>query len=75
MSLSSSRVTSVWAYTLAELQPVPQDKLAVLLKLCTGEAAAGKDAGSILQQVVPLTKFLEKAHDKVMNQQLTGFQY
>lgn len=64
MSLSSSRVTSVWAYTLADLQPVPQEKLAVLLKVCTGETA-GKDAGSILQRVVPLTMFLEKAHDKV----------
>lgn len=75
MSLSSSRVTSVWAYTLADLQPVPQDKLAVLLKLCSTEAAPGKDAGSILQRVVPFTTFLEKAHDKVMSQQHTESQH
>lgn len=67
MSLSTSRVTSVWAFTLADLQPVPQDKLAVLLNVCTG-AAASRDAGSILQRLVPLTMFLEKAHDKVSRQ-------
>jgi len=66
MSLNVSRVTSVWAYSLAELQPVPPEKLAVLLQVCSGDHAAGqKDAGSILQQVMPLTMFLEKAHDKV----------
>ncbi len=64
MSLDASRVTSVWAYTLAELQPVPQDKLAVLL-LRTAEGPVSKDAGTILQRVLPLTMFLEKAHDKV----------
>lgn len=65
MSLSAAKVTSVWAYTLAELQPVPQDKLQKLLQVCTAEGAAGKDAGAILQRIMPLTMFLEKAHDKV----------
>lgn len=65
-ALSLPRVTSVWAYTLADLQPVPQEKLAVLLRVCTaGDAAGDRDAGSILQRVVPLTMFLEKAQDKV----------
>lgn len=68
-SLSLSRVTSVWAYTLAELQPVPQDKLSVLLQVCgsPGDAAAGPagDAGTLLQKIMPLTMFLEKARDKV----------
>lgn len=65
MSLSLSRVTSVWAYSLAELQPVPQEKLSVLLQACSSDSTEGKDAGSILQKLLPLTMFLEKAHDKV----------
>jgi hypothetical protein len=73
MSLGASRVTSVWAYTLAELQPVPQEKLAVLLQMCTAEGAAGKDAGAILQRILPLTMFLEKAHDKVCHSYTAHF--
>jgi hypothetical protein len=36
----------------------------VLLQVCTADTP-GKDAGSILQRVVPLTTFLEKSRDKV----------
>lgn len=56
---------------MADLQPMPQEKLAVLLRVCSaGEAAGDKDAGSILQRVVPLTMFLEKAQDKVSEREV-----
>jgi hypothetical protein len=70
MSLSLSRVTSVWAAALAKLQPVPDDKLQVLLRVCVGdrgqETAPGpRDAGAVLQRIMPLTMFLDTSHGKV----------
>lgn len=73
MSLSLSRVTSVWAFSLADLPQVPEEKLQVLLRVClgdsggaaTGGAGAPKDAADVLQRVLPLTVFLEKSQGKV----------
>lgn len=48
MSLSLSRVTQAWGSSLAELEPVPADKLDVLLRVCIGdgfELSKGTDAG------------------------------
>eukprot|EP00878_Enallax_costatus_P012821 GHUV01013388.1.p1 GENE.GHUV01013388.1~~GHUV01013388.1.p1 ORF type:complete len:2087 (+),score=705.77 GHUV01013388.1:215-6475(+) len=64
MSLSLSRVTQAWGSSLAELEPVPEDKLDVLLRICIGdslETTRGTDAGDVLQRALPLSQFLEKA--------------
>lgn len=72
MSLSVSRVTSVWAYSLAELQPVPDEKLRVLLRVCGAEGSQAKDAGDVLQRIMPLTMFLEKSQGKVRQMDVRG---
>ncbi|KAF8068220.1 PI4KA1 [Scenedesmus sp. PABB004] len=69
--LGLSRVTQVWGSSLADLQPVPPDKLDVLLRVCTGDGVEGstaKHAGDVLARALPLARFLEKADGKHADQ-------
>lgn len=55
MSLSLSRVTQAWGSSLADLKPVPEDKLQVLLRVCIGdgyEVVRAKDAGEHSAQIL-----------------------
>lgn len=48
MSLSLSRVTQAWGSSLAVLDPVPEDKLDILLRVCIEDGfnvVRAKDAG------------------------------
>lgn len=49
--MSLSLVTQVWSRALADLEPIPPEKLNVLLQVCVGNAYESnkpKDAGELL---------------------------
>lgn len=46
MSLNLSRVTRVWGQSLADLDPIPTDKLEVLLKVCCASDKLPTSAGT-----------------------------
>lgn len=51
MSLSLPRVTQAWGSSLADLEPVPAEKLEVLLKVCLGGNSDAFRAGDAGKQV------------------------
>uniref|UniRef100_A0A383V936 1-phosphatidylinositol 4-kinase n=1 Tax=Tetradesmus obliquus TaxID=3088 RepID=A0A383V936_TETOB len=61
LQLGLPRVVQMWASQLAELDPVPADKLDVLLRVCGGGSA---NEGDALQRALPLSRFLHKSEGK-----------
>ncbi|WIA31066.1 hypothetical protein OEZ86_001095 [Tetradesmus obliquus] len=61
LQLGLPRVVQIWASQLAELDPVPADKLDVLLRVCGGGSA---NEGDALQRALPLSRFLHKSEGK-----------